>query len=118
MAKGKKASDVPDCDSAGMPQGEAYQAIEKMAGVEEEFYWNYLLAWKFATENGHTDLQFLPESDDTVEAADLVYDCGKTNKKGWQCHKDYHCRWLTRGDPGFDEDTFDYYKDYWYGGLS
>ena len=105
LKKGMRFKDVPDCDSAGMPQGDAYQAIEKFAADEEEFYWEYHLAWKFATENGHPDLRFLAETEydgDGVEVSDWVYDCGHWNEKGWQCQQDWHCRWLTEGDPGFD----------------
>jgi hypothetical protein len=52
-----------DCDAFVWPKGPAMQIIFRMAGNNDLFYNNFLLAWKFATDVGSSITQMIPPQD-------------------------------------------------------
>lgn len=87
----EKGKPINDCDSQGTPQGPAFKSIMAFAADEEEWLKNFHMAWKFATENGNSNLVFINEEErlETVVPVDVEpFDCDSLNKK-WECKKSY-----------------------------
>lgn len=53
---------------------------------------SYLTAWKFATENGNSDLTFLPGRAGAVPRDVQPVDCTKNTKRR-QCLMEFGCKW-------------------------
>jgi len=92
----EKSRNVNDCDWQGLPSGPAFEPVLAFAKDEAVWLENYNLAWRFATENGHSNLKFIDEGDRDESWGPMVkaqaFDCSTIRRK-YLCKRAYQCTW-------------------------
>ena len=91
-----KSRNVNDCDWQGLPSGPALEPVLAFAKDEAVWLENYSLAWRFATENGHTNLKFIDEGNRDESWGPIekpqAFDCSTIRRK-YLCKRAYQCMW-------------------------